>query len=52
MQNQLQSLFWRFEASLAIVVFLSILAGILIASIIASSIYIRRHVKKQDRHLE
>jgi uncharacterized integral membrane protein len=39
--------FWRFEASLAIVVFLSVLAGTLIMAIISSSRAMRRSLKRQ-----
>jgi uncharacterized integral membrane protein len=35
-------LFWRFQASLAIVIFLSVLTGVVIASIIFLWLYIRR----------
>jgi putative membrane protein len=34
-------LFWKFEASLAIVIFLSVIAGIIIGAIIASLIRIK-----------
>ncbi|MEW6163373.1 MAG: LapA family protein [Nitrospirota bacterium] len=44
-------LFWRFEASLAIVIFLSVLTGVIIASIIATSAYIKR-IKKQSKPSE
>ncbi len=39
---------WKFDASLAIVIFLSVLAGIIISAIIAFSRRIRRYIKKQD----
>lgn len=41
-------LFWRFEASLAIVILLSVLAGIIITIVFLSAVYIKRSVKKQD----
>ncbi|MHB8881647.1 MAG: LapA family protein [Thermodesulfovibrionales bacterium] len=40
-------LFWSFEASLAIVIFLSVLSGILIAVVISFSGKLRHSVKKQ-----
>lgn len=43
--------FWKFEASLAIVIFLSVLTGVIIASIIATSAYIKR-IRKQSKPLE
>jgi uncharacterized integral membrane protein len=39
--------FWKFEASLAIVVFLSLVAGVLIAWIIAYLGSIRKHLRKR-----
>lgn len=39
-------LFWKFEASLAIVIFLSVLSGIIITVIIISSGYVKRYIKK------
>jgi uncharacterized integral membrane protein len=39
--------FWRFEASLAIVVFLSVVAGVLIAWIIAYLSSIRKYFRKR-----
>jgi len=42
-------LFWRFEASLAIVIFLSVLTGILIAVIYSLSGKYRHSVKKQKQ---
>lgn len=42
-------LFWRFEASLAIVIFLSVLSGILIAVVISFSGKLRHSVKKQKK---
>ncbi|MEW6409633.1 MAG: LapA family protein [Nitrospirota bacterium] len=39
-------LFWRFDASLAIVIFLSVLTGVVITAIIVSSVYIKQSVKK------
>lgn len=38
-------LFWKFEASVAVVVFLSVLTGVVIAGIIFSSAYIRRFLR-------
>ncbi|MEW6003457.1 MAG: LapA family protein [Nitrospirota bacterium] len=40
-------LFWRFEASLAIVIFLSALIGLLTGIAIASMIGLKRSMKKQ-----
>jgi putative membrane protein len=40
-------LFWKFEASLAIVVFLSVVAGVLVAWIIAYIGSIRKHLRKK-----
>ncbi|MEW6002880.1 MAG: LapA family protein [Nitrospirota bacterium] len=40
-------LFWRFEASLAIVIFLSALIGLLTGIAIASMIGLKRFMKKQ-----
>ena len=39
-------LFWKFEASLAIVIFLSVLTGMIAGSIIAGALYFKRHIKK------
>ncbi|GAB4422364.1 MAG: hypothetical protein OHK0032_17880 [Thermodesulfovibrionales bacterium] len=39
-------LFWKFEASLAIVVFLSVLAGIVITALIVFSGRIRQYIKR------
>jgi len=39
-------LFWKFEASLAIVIFLSVLAGIIAGAIIVSLLRIKPSVKK------
>jgi putative membrane protein len=39
--------FWRFEASLAIVVFLSVVAGVLIAWIIAYLSSIRKYFRRK-----
>lgn len=39
--------YWKFEASLAIVVFLSVLAGALIAMVVMASRSLRRPSKKQ-----
>lgn len=42
-------LFWKFEASLAIVIFLSVLAGIIIGSVITFMFRLRRSkLQKQD----
>ncbi len=41
-------LFWRFEASLAIVIFLSVLSGIIIGMIIVSLLRIKQSTKKQN----
>jgi len=41
-------LFWRFEASLAIVVFLSVLAGIVITVIIIFSERIKQYIKRRN----
>lgn len=41
-------LFWRFDASLAIVIFLSVLSGILFAAIFLLSGKVRRTVKRQN----
>ncbi len=43
--------FWKFEASLAIVIFLSVLAGVIMASLIVTSLYIKRHVKKESKSI-
>ncbi len=40
--------FWRFAASLAIVIFLSVLAGVTIMAIIVFSGHIRRLVKRRN----
>jgi len=42
-------LFWRFDASLAIVIFLSVLSGILIAGVFSFSGKLRHSVKKQKK---
>lgn len=42
--------FWSFEASLAIVLFLSVLSGILIAALIALPGKIRRASEKRKEH--
>lgn len=39
-------LFWRFDASLAIVVFLSMLSGIIVMTLYSLSIKIKRSLKK------
>ncbi len=41
-------LLWRFEASIAIIVFLSILAGIVITAIIAFSARIKQYIKRRN----
>ncbi len=41
--------FWKFEASLAIVVFLSVLSGIIITVVIISSGYIKRYIKTRGK---
>lgn len=40
-------LFWRFDASLAIVIFLSVLSGGLTALVIGYSLYLKRSYKKK-----
>jgi len=42
-------LFWKFEASLAIVIFLSVLAGIIAGAIIVSFLRIKPSVKKMPK---
>ena len=42
-------LFWKFEASLAIVIFLSVLAGIIAGAIILSFLRIKPSVKKMTK---
>jgi uncharacterized integral membrane protein len=42
-------LFWKFEASLAIVIFLSVLAGIIAGAIIVSLLRIKPSVKKMTK---
>lgn len=44
-------LFWRFQASLAIVIFISVLTGIVIASIIFLWLRIRRDGKEKKTKL-
>lgn len=39
-------LFWKFEASLAIVIFLSVLAGMIVGAIIVSLLRIKPSLKK------
>ena len=39
-------LFWRFEASLAIVIFLSVIAGMIVGAIIVSLLKVKSSVKK------
>lgn len=41
-------LFWRLEASLAIIVFLSVLAGIVITAIIVFSGQIKQYIKRRN----
>lgn len=41
-------LFWRLEASLAIIVFLSVLAGIVITAIIVFSGRIKQYIKRRN----
>lgn len=41
-------LFWRFEASLAIIVFLSVLAGVVITAIIVFSGRIKQYIKRRN----
>jgi uncharacterized integral membrane protein len=42
-------LFWNFEASLAIVVLVSAVAGVVMALAVFSSFYVRRKVKGRTR---
>ncbi len=42
-------LFWRFEASLAIIIFLSVLSGILIAVVFSFSVRLRHSAKNQKK---
>lgn len=42
-------LFWSFKASQAIIIFLSMLAGILVTSVILFSRNIKRSMKKQNK---
>ena len=42
-------LFWKFEASLAIVIFLSVLAGMIVGAIIVSLLRIKPSVKKMTK---
>ena len=44
-------LFWKFEASLAIIIFISALTGIVIASIIFLWLRVRRHGKEKKTTL-
>jgi uncharacterized integral membrane protein len=39
-------LFWKFEASLAIVIFLSVIAGMIVGAIIVSLLKVKSSVKK------
>ncbi|MBI5196663.1 MAG: LapA family protein [Nitrospirae bacterium] len=41
-------MFWKFEASLAILVFLSMLAGIVITATIVFSGRVKKYLKKQE----
>jgi uncharacterized integral membrane protein len=43
--------FWQFEASLAIVIFLSVLCGMIAGSIIISLIKFKQPVKKENKPL-
>lgn len=42
-------MFWKFEASLAILVFLSMLAGIVITATIIFSGRVKKYIKKQEQ---
>jgi uncharacterized integral membrane protein len=42
-------LLWRFDASLAIVIFLSVLCGILIGAVIASLLRIKSQARKEEK---
>jgi uncharacterized integral membrane protein len=44
-------LYWKFKASLAVVIFLSLLIGVLLTMIIQFSGYIQRSVKKLNKKL-
>lgn len=41
-------LFWKFETNLAVVIFLSLLAGLLMATAIVLSRYMKRYLKRKD----
>ncbi len=41
-------LFWKFETNLAVVIFLSLLAGVLMAAAIVLSGYMKRYFKRKD----
>lgn len=41
-------IFWRFESSLAIVIFLSVLAGVVITAIIVFSGRIKQYIKRRN----
>jgi uncharacterized integral membrane protein len=41
-------LFWKFEASLAIVIFLSVLAGMIVGAIVVSLLRIKPSLKIKD----
>ena len=40
--------FWKFETNLAVVIFLSLLAGLLMAAAIVLSGYMKRYFKRKD----
>ena len=40
---------WKFEASLAVIIFLSVLAGIIIATIMSFSLSFRKALKSRER---
>ncbi len=42
-------LFWKFEASLSVIIFLSVFAGVLMAAIFIFSSYIRRFMKDRRK---
>lgn len=42
-------LYWRFDASLAIVVFLSILSGMIIMALLSFSIRLKKSLQKENR---
>lgn len=41
-------LFWKFETNLAVIIFLSLLAGLLMAAAIVLSGYMKRYFKRKD----